>query len=303
MIKVHKDYDNPPDKLLCKGCLEQIKHAVDIKEGKEYSNHYYRDKDVLEKLETIYHKKCAYCESNPQPSGKLQVEHYRPKAGLKSKNPNESHNGYYWLGNEWSNLLLSCENCNGQDAKGNHFPIAGKRVSDGSPFDAAGNIDSFNRTRLKADSSPLIEEQPLLLNPELDNPENHLKFDLSGQLIGITPRGEATIKICGLNRDLLYERRRAIINECVEKINKLAYAFTEGKEIPLDGPTFKTLLKDIFNKIQSRQKSNAEYSFLGRYMFTEFESCLISQLPPIIQEGVRELFHHFMASEALSTKK
>ncbi len=47
----------------------------------------YKHDTVKETLTTIFHGKCAYCESP-----------YRP--------------GYYWLAAEWTNLLPSCTHCN-----------------------------------------------------------------------------------------------------------------------------------------------------------------------------------------------
>jgi uncharacterized protein (TIGR02646 family) len=143
VIKVAKSYEKPPAALLSGNCTQQIKEAVEKKSGDKYSTNYYRHEEVLTRLkENIYHGKCAYCESKSEHVAPLQVEHFRPKGGLKKeKTGDENHKGYYWLGNEWSNLLLSCSKCNGQNAKGNRFPISGVRVYDDSPFDSNGNFD------------------------------------------------------------------------------------------------------------------------------------------------------------------
>ncbi|MCP4150291.1 MAG: hypothetical protein GY757_21260 [bacterium] len=172
MIKVNKDYDNPPEKLEASGCKRKIKRAVERKDGDKYNGNHYRHKDVKKiLLEKIYRHKCSYCESYSEHVATLQVEHYRPRNGLQPQQTgDEKHNGYYWLGCEWSNLLLGCPKCNGAGAKGVRFPITGTRVYDDTPFDDTGSIDSFDRSRFHADKSPLIDEEPLLLNPEIDEP-------------------------------------------------------------------------------------------------------------------------------------
>ncbi|WP_206797529.1 HNH endonuclease [Amycolatopsis sp. MtRt-6] len=78
----------------------------------------------------------------------------------------------------WDNHLLACSVCNSQHKR------------DVFPVDADG--------------------QPLLLDPTVDDPFEHLVLALSvGSYLATTPRGEATLKICGLNRDLLTRGRQA----------------------------------------------------------------------------------------------
>ncbi|MDQ1350131.1 MAG: hypothetical protein QG657_432 [Acidobacteriota bacterium] len=289
MIKVVKDFDYPPAILLKKGCLEHIKKATEEKNGRIYSSNNYGHADVLKQLkDEIYHGKCSYCESKSEHVAALQVEHFRPKKELKKeKQGDESHNGYYWLGYEWSNLLLGCPKCNGKGGKSTRFPISGKRVYDGSPFDSSGEIDSFDRTRLIATNSPLIDEKPLLLNPEYDEPGDHLEFDNLGQIKGITERGDATIKICKLNRDALYMERQKVLDPFVNEIKRLIYAF-EIKKIDIEGLRY--LVEGVFDAIVMRTKPEEEYSLWGRYIFKKFEYCVLSRINSVYHEPIREAF-------------
>jgi hypothetical protein len=290
LIKVVKDFDNPPAVLLKKNCLEHIKKAAEEKNGGIYSGNNYGHADVLKQLkDNIYKEKCAYCESKSGHVAALQVEHFRPKNGLKKEKPgDETHNGYYWLGYEWSNLLLGCPKCNGKGGKSTRFPISGKRVYDGSPFDSSGEIDSFDRTRLIASNSPLIDEKPLLLNPEYDEPGDHLEFDNLGQIKGITERGDATIKICKLNRDALYMRRQEVLNKFVRDI-KCYILELEEKRIKIEG--FRSLLKkNVFDAIVMRTKPEEEYSLWGRYIFKKFEDCVLLRINSVYREPIREAF-------------
>ncbi|WP_146241871.1 hypothetical protein [Pseudomonas jessenii] len=53
-------------------------------------------------------------------------------------------------------------------------------------------------------------EKALLINPFKVNPERHFQFDAyTGQILGLTPQGVATIDVCGLDRRSL-EAQRAI---------------------------------------------------------------------------------------------
>ena len=142
----------------------------------------YGHDSVRARLNEMFHRKCAYCESLYYATSAMEVEHYRPKESVQGE---ADHEGYWWLGAAWDNLLPSCIYCNqrrsqslprasgkpvvllehkGQfedprsafTGKGTHFPVLGARVTD--------------RT---GDSS---KELPLLLNPCLDQPKDHLDY-------------------------------------------------------------------------------------------------------------------------------
>lgn len=163
--------------------------------------------DLKDFLKERFHGKCAYCEGNYSAGSYLDVEHYRPKkkvtvkevtvdgtsentVKIKDTEGNEKdHPGYYWLAYDWRNLLLSCEKCNRGSGKMNQFPIKGKRAC--CPED------------------PLAEEDPLLLNPYVEeNPEEHFKVSkIDGLIEGTTEKGKRTIDICDLNREELHTSR------------------------------------------------------------------------------------------------
>ena len=64
----------------------------------------------------------------------------------------------------------ACPKCNGKSGKGTKFPINGIRVYDGSMFVDIIDVSSFSRSGCITNLTPLINEQPLLLNPEIDEP-------------------------------------------------------------------------------------------------------------------------------------
>ena len=142
----------------------------------------YKHDSVKARLIEMFHRKCAYCESFYYATSAVEVEHYRPKEAVFG---DVTHQGYWWLGGAWDNLLPSCIFCNQRrvqilpkggtghvrllegegrfthersvtTGKGTHFPILGPRVTD-----SAGDCS---------------KELPLLLNPCQDQPHEHLEY-------------------------------------------------------------------------------------------------------------------------------
>ncbi len=157
--------------------------------------------ELKEKLaEHVFHGKCAYCESRYVSVSPGDAEHYRPKGKVTVLDDQgktqviEGHKGYYWLAWDWRNLLPACSSCN-SSKKLNHFPLPrGKK----------------HITKPECDTAALDRlEKPLLLNPYRDDPAEYLAFDENGSVAAIdgNPRGEASIRIYGLDRDTLRVER------------------------------------------------------------------------------------------------
>jgi uncharacterized protein (TIGR02646 family) len=146
------------------------------------------DPDVLAALSGLFHGKCAYCETR---SDALGIEHHRPKARALDLVGNVDTDHYWWLANEWSNLLAACAQCNRN--KGTRFPI--KRKSRAVPFTVGAD---------------LAKERPLLLDPCRDQRlDEHLVFSDDGLVQSDTERGRVTIELLALNRDELMVARKA----------------------------------------------------------------------------------------------
>lgn len=167
--------------------------------------------------------KCAYCEARIKDGKNCDIDHYRPKGGVTYINDEPvmiknragaiiSHPGYYWLAYDWHNLLPACKFCNqatkedyGTEGKRNRFPVVGKHAE--NPGEES-------------------IEQPLLLNPVIDDPREHISIDTkTGVLKYLTPRGKATIDTLGLNtRDDLADRRKAVIYQFMAYIIEFSFA-------------------------------------------------------------------------------
>jgi len=155
----------------------------------------YREPEVRAALVDLFHGKCAYCESRFGSVTPGDVEQYRPKASVAESS---GHPGYWWLASDWDNLLIACPDCNrvrihaGERAgKANRFPLVDEAMRAWTPGKESG-------------------EQPLLLDPCRDEPEEHLVFDASGQVVSDTARGQTTISVLGLNRPGLADARREV---------------------------------------------------------------------------------------------
>jgi uncharacterized protein (TIGR02646 family) len=152
----------------------------------------YAADDVRATLLELFRGKCAYCESPLQPRTFL-VDHFRPAAGALDLAGAISPDHYWWLAYEWENLLPCCPEC--ASFKGQRFPVRGDRAAPQSTGEA------------------LLAEQPLLLDPRRDRPEQHLVFAEDGSVASVTPEGQTTIEVLGLNRAQLLTARAAALAE------------------------------------------------------------------------------------------
>lgn len=239
---------------------------------------------ICENLKKLYSYKCGYCESHVEAGAVLEFDHYRPKNGIKR---DKSHPGYYWLGYEWTNFIPACPRCN--RAKSNCFPIdasGGKRVKE-PPIHRSGRLD---KAKCKADSSILKAEKPLLLHPELDEPEKHLVFLRDGEVKGISQKGKKTVDICQLNRDDLILMRRSIINSCMDEIRKLLNDFKTEK---INKEILHYCMERLFINILQMARSENSYSRLAWFMFRKFELYFVRPLGPKQQKVLKKAFIRF----------
>lgn len=224
---------------------------------------------VREELNKYYKFKCAYCEMHC----KGEIEHYRPKLGVTGE---PSHNGYYWLCYEWSNLVPSCRYCNTEGGKGNQFPIidTAKRVN-GPTF----NNSKLDITECNASSTTLLEEKPYLLHPEIDvHPEVFLSFKISDgkegiEIVGIDKpkRGEKTIEICNLNRPYLkLNRLETVYYNYKQKIN-LIFDLVADNSIEISN--IGNCLKSIFRSFEVESKNDVlTHTLLRKFVISDISN-------------------------------
>ena len=150
----------------------------------------YGAKSVKTALIDAQRGKCAFCESQVRHIAHGDVEHYRPKGGVRQRDGDPLEQpGYFWLAYVWENLFFACQLCN-QSFKQNLFPLA----------------DPVKRARSHRDD--LTAEEPMLLHPAGDDPSELIGF--RGEIafpIDDDPRARTTIEVLGLNREALAEFR------------------------------------------------------------------------------------------------
>ena len=191
----------------------------------------YNAETVKKTLISAQHGKCCYCESKFTSTSPGDVEHYRPKSACQQKNGEKlTKPAYYWLAFEWENLFFSCEICN-RSHKKNLFPLA-------NPKD-----------RASSHSDDLNQEEPLLINPENEDPEEFISFQ--GAIvysIEDNKRGKATIKTTGLDRIELENRRRTEL----EKLQRIFIIANANPALPES--------KDALEYLQNCASKESEFS-------------------------------------------
>lgn len=259
------------DGVDAKGVKETKAAIKAVEDGAEFEFKAYKEDDVVAALRAMFNKKCAYCEFNYAAGGPEDVEHFRPKGGVvidgKLTQP-----GYYWLGAEWSNLLPSCIDCNrkrtkeftdgttGVSGKANLFPV----------------VEESRRWRSHRAKN---REEPLLLNPCDDDPEQHLEFIKKGLVrpaidAGGVPsrKGKESIKVYGLLRkDLVVERGkkqtrvRAALQQALEFAAKAQTTSDPDMQAFLDKHA-----KDLMQEAQAHLDKTEPYLAAARAVFREF---------------------------------
>ena len=156
----------------------------------DFDSSLYGAKSVKNALIAAQQGKCAFCESKVRHIAHGDVEHYRPKGGVRQSDGDPLEQpGYFWLAYAWTNLFFACQLCN-QSFKKNLFPLA----------------DPTRRARSHLDD--LAAEQPMLVHPTDEEPSALIGFRKEMAFpIDDDSRARMTIEVLGLNREELAEFR------------------------------------------------------------------------------------------------
>lgn len=138
-------------------------------------------------LSAVFQARCCYCEIYADRSSSGVIDRFRPRGSAPGRS------GYrpisYWhLQADWRNLYWACATCNRY--KADRFPLLNEPAPFGLPYEEIVHW-----------------EQPVLLDPCRDNPDDHLAFLEDGSVEGITPRGSETVMLFDLNRRQLLTAR------------------------------------------------------------------------------------------------
>ena len=245
MIRIWRS-PNAPAELLTHGPVRRQEHeaAIDADPGSfsagsatlTFDPAVYAHASVKQELITMQHQKCAFCEAKPLHVSSGDVEHFRPKGGVRQADDDPLQQpGYYWLAYEWQNLLFACERCNRRHKK-NLFPLA----------------DPERRARTHRD--PVGDETPVFIDPSVEDPERYISYREHIPIaIDGNPRGEQTIKALGLERPELNADRE----EHLDRL-KLLHATATNPAVPDD---LRTKARALLAKATSDE---AEYALMCR---------------------------------------
>lgn len=189
--------------------IKSVKNGNPVKISDLYKDA--RAKIVYKSIEGPFKGRCAYCETNVIDYQPGDMDHFRPKSGVRDGDNRKvqiehdsgkiDHPGYYWLAYDWENLLLACKRCNSyysyQDAKigkGERFPVKGAHAT-------GPGEEKY--------------EETLLINPLEDDPKEHIEYDkTNGQIRPFDEKGRMCNKIFGLNM------REQLISDRIEAYDK-----------------------------------------------------------------------------------
>lgn len=234
----------------------------------------YKNAAVKRVLHRLFRGKCAYCETRYVAAQPMDVEHFRPKKKVEKWQGLPPRRGYYWLGADWENLLPSCIDCN---RRRTHFD-----EDDDSPGEVLGKRAIFpvadEHKRWASHDQDPVEEQPLLLNPCDDHPEELLRFTREGIVKAASglddlgrKRVEASIEIYGLNRPGLVLERLAWIRllehkmEIVERVVVLIDELEDDVHaVELD--LAEDLLQFLLTDLRACEDPDRPYSLAARHV-------------------------------------
>jgi hypothetical protein len=131
----------------------------------------------------------------------------------------------------------------------------------------------------------LIAEEYMLLNPEVDEPDQHLEYDVHGKLISITDRGQVSIEKYDLNRDELYViGRKKIIDDFKGKLYKrLDYYHNKVRSEATVIEDINLLIRE--NIIAPIQNEESFTNFYKKFLLN-FESIIIEDFKSPIDKSI-----------------
>ena len=258
------------------------------KSSAPYHKYYtYRRPEVKEALLKLFLNKCAYCESiiTNHPG---DIEHFRPKNQVQNDEIKTEKPGYYWLAADWTNLYLSCNDCNRR--RYHRIPGSKKKMM-------LGKLDQFplqnNKSRWKnykdSDEKAKDEAARLLLDPCRDDPEEFFSYNEDGFILPAPEIGSwkhsmavESIRVYALQRMELVEDRKRYYLKYIKKeliaISKLKNNLslhTTKREID----NTNEMINDRIVELLDTLKKNQPYTAMAKYMLRDV-------LPDLVGEEV-----------------
>jgi uncharacterized protein (TIGR02646 family) len=166
--------------------------------------------ELTEALEAMAGNRCAFCNrSGATDATELTTHRLRPPQDAVASDGGTSRRHYWWLAYDWRNLYPACGAC--RIAQGAKFPTARARVRVGTTDELAAR------------------EEPLLLDPCLDDPEGVFVYLDSGEVVSGDDRGKATIETFDLNRPELIDERRVAAQMAMTEVREVGRLLDDSR--------------------------------------------------------------------------
>jgi hypothetical protein len=257
MIRVHNPTTAPAILRNRRAQEAAARHRREFDSGtmpSEFDSKIYGAASVKNALRRVQHEKCAFCESPVTHISYGDVEHLRPKAEVAQNDGDPLERpGYYWLAYEWSKLFLACQLCN-QRFKRNLFPLR----------------DPAHRVRSHHDHAGLAIEEPLLIDPSVVDPEQHIRWN---QEYPVGAPGSdlavATIAVVGLDREELAADRRGHLRTFFELRETVLWLKSEARSGSLSQEGQERLAQ-LEAHVTALRRDEAPYAAMARAFFAAF---------------------------------
>ena len=164
--------------------------------------------------------------------------------------------------------MPSCPVCNNK--KGFKFPVKNTIELNGSITD----LQKLNKL-----------EEPLIINPEIDDPKNFFFFnEKTGEIIAVNnnERAEKTIEICKLNRTNLLENRKGLYDNIKSQINLINLTALQ-KNVDLS-----KAVEKIIEHFYKEQKN--KYSAFHEQIWNTFENTIIQLFSEKLKRNVLKTY-------------
>ena len=229
------------------------------------------------------------------------MEHYRPKAGV-TESP--KHPGYWWLAGVWSNLLPSCPACN-QRRRQTVFqpgvtPDQVLKALERQPRQTSGKANAFPLRKgswVTEESEDLNTEDPLLINPCVRDPAQHIRYvfewdpshyvwDAEWVHAFVQPRSvggindpyaDTSIAVYGLNRAGIFRERSARLKE-LQVLCRPVVDLAQDLMAPTAAanlPQIKKRLKRYHESLRATAKADQPYAGMAHAFLAVFDKELV----------------------------
>ena len=303
MIKIKRDRVPKPTILSSEAASEERAEAEafysnPLNESESFKGFkVYKSEEVRKALQTLFHGKCAYCESKYLAVLPADVEHWKPKGMVLFLDSDvKIRPGFWEEASEWSNLFPSCIDCNRRRTQQIYEPTL---YPANSEVLGKGNLFPVSSAKQPRTLAELQVAEPLLLNPCSEDPEDdpaeHLDFKEDGAVLPkkfrgqSSEKGHASIVTYGLHRSGLFTARhehallvRLRLHSIEVLIRALETAMAasntadskQGMQLILEELLFQEILF-----IERARRDQSQYAQLTRQIVERFMADTGIQLP------------------------